>query len=414
MDVQFDAVLDGRVDVAVGIGLQELPHRVVARERGFARLAGGVEQEGDDRVAAHVAGDVLLRIVRAHLFLVDVLLEDEAEHVRVDLVIVAQRAFVQMPLILIEIIEDALERAIGNLDSTVGLLDDVRLKKTAIQVGDAAEQVLEFRRAGLAAQPFMEQSQQEVAVERVKFIPPLFLLTALEPVAQVMRVPIQKAFALDEIDEHEAVEHDRTVPGAIRRHVNAFHEREETGMLLFELVVEAFGDALHIETFARAGDHVHQCQRFFFRQGKGDIFQLLNERFAGLVAVQGMFAAGRGFAGFTFDPLPNLGGPRRVGENDQMFMRRPGDLLLNFSPQRVSGEAFAIRRGELEGHHAAFVGDGRERVWLAIHDDFCWCGRVVPAQPFNEQLPEIEVAEVLLDAGFVHRSSSGTALPPAR
>ncbi|HPY30236.1 MAG TPA: hypothetical protein PK236_06080 [Verrucomicrobiota bacterium] len=95
-------------------------------------------------------------------------------------------------------------------------------------------------------------------------------------------------------------------------------------------------------------------------------------------------------------------------------MRRPGDLLLNFSPQRVIGEAFAIRRGELEGHHAAFVGDGRERVWLAIHDDLCRCGRVVPAQPFNEQLPEIEVAEVLLDAGFVHRSSSGTALPPAR
>ena len=42
-----------------------------------------------------------------------------------------------------------------------------------------------------------------------------------------MRYYIQKAFALDEIDEHEAVEHGRTMPGAIRRHVNAFHEREK-------------------------------------------------------------------------------------------------------------------------------------------------------------------------------------------
>jgi hypothetical protein len=50
------------------------------------------------------------------LLLVDVFLEDVAEDIGIDLVVGAERAFVQMPLVLVEIIEDALERFVGNLD----------------------------------------------------------------------------------------------------------------------------------------------------------------------------------------------------------------------------------------------------------------------------------------------------------
>jgi hypothetical protein len=39
-----------------------------------------------------------------------------SEHVGVDLVVGKQRAFIQMPLVLVEVIKDVLEHLIGNLD----------------------------------------------------------------------------------------------------------------------------------------------------------------------------------------------------------------------------------------------------------------------------------------------------------
>ena len=110
-----DAVPDGRIDVAVGVVLQQIPDRraLGVLERDLALRRGGVEQERDHRVLADVLGDVLLRVVGPHLLLVDVLLEDVAEHIGVDLVVGAQRALVEMPLVLVEEVEDALEGSSG-------------------------------------------------------------------------------------------------------------------------------------------------------------------------------------------------------------------------------------------------------------------------------------------------------------
>ena len=109
----------GCVDVAVGIVHQEIPDsRAPARLR--TRPCTWPERRrsrnGQHGVLADVLGDVLLRVVRPHLLLVDVLLEDVAQHIGVDLVVGAQRALVQMPLVLVEVVKDALESLIWDLD----------------------------------------------------------------------------------------------------------------------------------------------------------------------------------------------------------------------------------------------------------------------------------------------------------
>ena len=51
------------------------------------------------------------------------------------------------------------------------LLQLVDVEQAAVEVGNAAEQLLEFCAcASLAAEPFVEQAQQEVAVEGVELV----------------------------------------------------------------------------------------------------------------------------------------------------------------------------------------------------------------------------------------------------
>ena len=65
---------------------------------------------------ADVLGDVLLGVVGPHLLLVDVLLEDVAQHVGVDLVVGPQRALVEVPVVAVEELEELLEGGVGDVD----------------------------------------------------------------------------------------------------------------------------------------------------------------------------------------------------------------------------------------------------------------------------------------------------------
>ena len=58
-----------------------------------------------------------------------------------------------------------------------------------------------------------EQRQQEVAVEAVRPA----RLTGCQLVLQVVRVAVEEALLLDEVDEHQPVEHHRDVPAPGRR-----------------------------------------------------------------------------------------------------------------------------------------------------------------------------------------------------
>ena len=130
-----------------------------------------VEEEGDDCVAADVAGDVLLGVVGAHLLLVDVLFEDVAEHVGVDLVVVAQGPVVEVPLVGVEEVEDLLEGVVRDVDVRVAALQFVDVEEAAVEVGDLTDQGDQVRVAfGLGlAQPLVEQFQKEAVVEAGEF-----------------------------------------------------------------------------------------------------------------------------------------------------------------------------------------------------------------------------------------------------
>ena len=165
---------DGRVDVAVGIVAKQPPQEAVGLEGDGALLLGGVEQERDDRVLADVLGDVFLGVVRPHLLLVDVLLEDVADHIGVDLVVGAQRPLVQVPAVLVEEVEELLEGLVGDVDVGVALFELVDFEEAAVEVGHLAEELLqvgvELALVRRLAQAVVEEPQQEVAVEGLELV----------------------------------------------------------------------------------------------------------------------------------------------------------------------------------------------------------------------------------------------------
>ena len=77
------------------------------------------------------------------------------------------------------------------------VLELVDVEQAAVEVGHLTEERVEVRRAlrGLLAEPFVEQAQQEVAVEAQELVLALPLLDHLEAVPQVVRVsPSRKPF----------------------------------------------------------------------------------------------------------------------------------------------------------------------------------------------------------------------------
>ena len=131
---------------------------------------------------------------------------------------------------------------------TVGRLDLVALEDAAVQVGHLAQQAARRGRALLRppGKPLEEQRAEEVGVVAVR----RGALAGRQPRPQVVRIAVQKAFLLDEVDEHQPVEHHRGVPALQAFIGDAVEELEEGGVLGLEPLVEAFGDPLHVEAGA--------------------------------------------------------------------------------------------------------------------------------------------------------------------
>ena len=90
----------------------------------------------DDGVFADVFGDVFLGVVRPHLLLVDVLLEDVAEHVGIDFLAASQRAVVQVPVPGVEEDKQFLEGFVGHVDVVVCSFEFMHVEQAAVQVRD--------------------------------------------------------------------------------------------------------------------------------------------------------------------------------------------------------------------------------------------------------------------------------------
>ena len=272
-------MLDGSIDVAVGIVAQMSPNRRPAGivESHFALCLGRIEQEGDHRVLGDVFGDVLFGVVGPHLLLVDVFFKDVAKDIGVDLVVIAQRTFIEVPLIAVEIGKDALESLVRDGDVWTALFNRMLLEQAAVQVWDAPQQLVQFRVSRLAAETFMEKSQQEVAVEGIEAVLTLFPLTLSQAVAQIVPFAVQEPLPLHEVDEHQAVQHEGGVPFLVRQIGDAVDETQEGFVLLGELFKEALSDAFDIEGCARPRCHVHECEAVLLGKRESDSFKLLQE-----------------------------------------------------------------------------------------------------------------------------------------
>src|SRR5262245_42096688 len=100
---------NGGIDVSVRVVAEQPPNESVRLEGDRAPRSRRVEQEREDRVLGDVLSDVFFGVVRPHLLLIDVLLEDVADHIWVDLVVGPKRSVIQMPRVAVKEIEEPLE-----------------------------------------------------------------------------------------------------------------------------------------------------------------------------------------------------------------------------------------------------------------------------------------------------------------
>ena len=133
-------------------------------------LVDPVEDQSVDRLLAEVPGDLGPRVVGPELLLVDVLLEDVAQDVRVDLVVLAARRVVQVPGVVLEEVEDAREGGVRDLQIRMIGLDPMLQEEPAVEVADLSQQAPSLGAAlgGRAGEALEEEELQEVAVVEVR------------------------------------------------------------------------------------------------------------------------------------------------------------------------------------------------------------------------------------------------------
>ena len=91
-------------------------------------------------------------------------------------------------------------------------------------------------------------------------------------------VAVEEAFALDEIDEHQAVEYDGRIPFAVGHLADAINELEEGFPVGVEVSVERLGDALDVERGAGAAGDDHGGETgFLFFEGDVEDLELLEQ-----------------------------------------------------------------------------------------------------------------------------------------
>ncbi len=153
----------------------------------------------------------------------------------------------------------------------MGTLDGMLGEDAAVEVRDVfADDGGEFIGACLCIEAVVEQPPEEAAIEGVELILTQGIANPLETVAQVVLVAIEEAFLLEEIAEHQAVEHERGVVGHDALVGNALDELLEGVLVFLEVGVEFFGEAVAVEVVAQALDDAGDVEGFLLIEGEGD------------------------------------------------------------------------------------------------------------------------------------------------
>ena len=206
---------------------------------GDLHLAARHRTGRQDRVLADVFGDVLLGVVRAHLLLVDVLLEDVAEHVGIDLVVGAQRALVEVPLVAGRRSRRCARRPrreSGFPRRSVGFSSSCTSNRPPLRYGMLPSSFSSPARGPSRLPKPSWKGAAGNSGRRNRTCPCLLLLAAVEPVAEIIVVAVEEALSLDEIDEHQAVEHDGGIPFMVGAFGDAGDEFQEGIVFLLKNV----------------------------------------------------------------------------------------------------------------------------------------------------------------------------------
>ena len=356
------------------------------------------QEEPVDGALAQVFGDFRTGVISAEGLLVDVFLEDVAQHVRVDLVIQPAGGVIEVPRIGGKQTEQVLECGIGNPDGrAVITFQAMGDEQATIEVTDVTDQPFGITGAllGGLGKTLEKQRLQETRIETV--LAPALALGQL--VGEITRIAtVEKVFALQEPDEHEPVHERRRIPAALPLVGNALNQFDKDQALGIVFLEELLGDPFHVQRGLHA----------VYQLGKGEmalIVQLVDvhhdagnlgdEQVARLAFDIQVFTR-EALAAFPLDPEPEaLGGMdafSTIHEEDQVLV---GVLGQGFMDGEASG---SLRQPDHhEGDHAGEFGNRRGLPGVFLNRDGNRLGAldVGPAQLLNEQAFEVEGLETV-------------------
>src|SRR6266516_3807542 len=195
------------------------------------------------------------------------------------------------------------------------------------------------------AQAIMEKPEQEIAVEGMERVFPMLLLRHLQAVGEIVAVTVERAgflcieeaLSLDEVDKHQAVEHQRRVPLAVRLGGDPLDEFQEGSMLDLETIIELPGDAFDIKGFTYSSGDGQGVQSLFLADREGECQELLCQEFTGLVFVQSIITGSKWLAGFALHPLPDLVLFSGIDVDEDVLIGMSGHFALDLTQRRIIG-----------------------------------------------------------------------------
>ena len=160
------AFLDGIVYITIATLFQPTPDIAFCGECLGRGLGYPIHQEGKDAVLPDVFRNVLLGVVGTHLgTVVDVLLEDVAQHIRIDVFPTGRDACVEMPPPGVEEVEQTDEGLILDVDVGIVVLQLMLVEHPSIQVGYAAIHLFKVSVVLGLVQSIVEKPGEEASIE---------------------------------------------------------------------------------------------------------------------------------------------------------------------------------------------------------------------------------------------------------
>ena len=105
-------------------------------------------------------------------------------------------------------------------------------------------------------------------------------LNVRQPLAEIVRVAVEEALLLDEVAEHETVQHDRGIPFAVALFGQILDARHKRLVLDTETAIEVLRHlvGVHQKRGVHAIHHVHDGYALIRIEPEGDVVDLLQEK----------------------------------------------------------------------------------------------------------------------------------------